>query len=231
MSPASFNIKLAGNLQIKAAAFSPQQLVALAGVAIHSLRDRCARASNVFDAPAKPYSTKGPIYIPISGRGTITRKLSTAVQRGMVGEIVSATKTSATLRRNKTTLGGREVFTSKDLGAMKKAGVIIGKKGSNAAIRDTGRSLRFENYAAYKTALGKSGLRDLELSGRMLNAIAIVNVTPTSVTVGFTREEEHKKAQGNQARDPWFGMSPLDREKILAEAKSFLAPPTATKVA
>jgi len=56
----------------------------------------------------------------------------------------------------------------------------------------------------------------------MLNAIAVVQVTTTSVTIGFTREEEHLKARGNQARDPWFGMSPNDRQFIMAQAQAFL---------
>jgi len=88
-------------------------------------------------------------------------------------------------------------------------------------VTDTGKSLKFANYAAYKIALGKSGLRDVELSGKMLNAISIVGMTATSVTVGFTREAEHEKAKGNQARDPFFGLSPNDRAIVSAVAKGF----------
>jgi len=148
MSSPSFNIKIAGNLKINAPAFSQQQLLALAGTAIHALRERCAVAVNANDAPALPYSTKGPIYVPISGRGTITRKLSESTGRGMVGEIRSANKAAGTvtLNRTKSTLGGREVFTSSDMRRMKLAGVVILKAGAKSPagggsliVRDTGR--------------------------------------------------------------------------------------------
>jgi hypothetical protein len=45
----------------------------------------------------------------------------------------------------------------------------------------------------------------------MLGAMAVVGQTANSVTIGWTRSEEERKAAGNQSRDPWFGISPSDR--------------------
>ena len=77
-----------------------------------TLRDAILGHPAHVDNPAKPYSLRGPIYVPISGRGTITRGLTTdTIRRGQVGNILSfdAGKKTVTLKRNKSTLGGREV--------------------------------------------------------------------------------------------------------------------------
>ena len=215
----SLNAKITGELRIKAPTVTPRDLVAIGGAAIHSLRERVAANRNVKDAPAKPYSPRGPIYVPISGRGQLKRG----------GQLV---------KRNKSTLGGREILTSADLRKLKLKGAIILKRGQKGGpakglvLRDTGKSIKFRDYAEYKRALGKSGLRDLELSGRMLNAIAIVRVDAFvvsgggvgggSVTIGFTRELEHLKAQGNQRRDEWWPLSPTDVVNVTKVAKQLL---------
>lgn len=163
-------------------------ITAIGGFGIQTVRQRVSRHINADDAPALPYSPKGPIYVPIFGVGEIQR----GKRQGQ--------------RRIKTNLGGRFGFNKRDL---KRMGVDF-----------TGqRSIRYENYAEFKKALGKSGERDLQLTGRMLNAITIVNQTPTSVSIGFTRQQEAKKAAGNQKRDPWFLFSPNDQALIRTQAE------------
>jgi hypothetical protein len=138
-----------------------------------------------------PYSPRGPIYVPVTGRG-----------------------------RTKSSFHGREVFTARDLRKMRDRGVLIiggkrskvqglpGSSGLVAGRTASGKSLKFSNWAAYKQSLGKSGQRDLELSGRMLGAMTIVASAPAYIDLGFTREQEMLKAMGNQERSPWFALAP-----------------------
>lgn len=229
----SFKVIVSTGVFLKVPTLTREQLTAIGGAGIHSIRERVAASRNVRDQPAKPYSPRGPIYVPIAGRGTITRKLTSDVLgRGQIGNALSfdAAAKTITFKRTKGTLKGREVITAKDLTRIRKSGVTITKKGgrnktapaAGIVARDTGKSLRFANYSEYKKALGKSGLRDLELSGKMLNAIVIVKQTERSVTIGFSREGEHAKGRGNQAREEWFGLSPKDRAFILAQAQKLL---------
>lgn len=207
MANTTFFLKVNGLTRFKAPIFTPSQVRAIGGAAIHELQERLDANKNVYDAPAKPYSPKGPIYVPISGRGM----------------------TKSGLKRNKSNLGGREIFTTKDMKKMKVAGVLVVKSGTAAVpkagqviARDTGKSLKFANYAEYKRALGKSGLRDNQLSGRMRNAIAIVSLAGSKCEIGFTRELEHLKARGNQKIDPWFGLSPSNKKAVIEFAKTLL---------
>ncbi len=231
--PGYVSSKVSGQFIIKVPTLDLKQMVELGGHAINSMRQRANSARNVYDNPAKPYSPRGPIYVPISGRGTITRGLtSDTIKRGQVGNIVSfdAGKKTVTLKRNKSTLGGREVLTVKDLSKLRAKGIIVLKKGAKTPkgggkliVRDTGKSIKFANWAEYKRALGKSGLRDLELSGRMLNAIVIARSGEGYVELSFAREEEHKKAQGNNRIDPWWGLSPSNQAFVLGQAARMLA--------
>ena len=51
-----------------------------------TLRDAILGHPAHVDNPAKPYSLRGPIYVPISDRSTITRGLTTdTIRRGQVG--------------------------------------------------------------------------------------------------------------------------------------------------
>ena len=121
--------------------------------------------------------------------------------------------------RSKRALGGREVLTSKDRTAIRQAG-----RGGLMGKTRGGKTTRFENYAAYKRALGKTGLRDLELSGRMLGSIGIVRLNANSVALGFIREAEHLKAKGNQGRDEWFALSPKDVAAVARKAAEIIQP-------
>jgi hypothetical protein len=109
--------------------------------------------------------------------------------------------------RTKTSLKGRQVLTEADLRAARRAGSKIARTRSK-------KSAKFPNYSAYKKALGKSGNRDLELSGSMLNSITIVRQSKNSVSYGFTREVERKKAEGNEKIAPFFGLSPDNQKQV-----------------
>lgn len=207
---------------------TPAQMTQLGGAIVERLRTRVAAFRNLNDAPAKPYSTRGPVYVPVSGVGTIVRGLKGV--GGKAGSTAFLKKNLSpeallkfTEKRNKTSLGGREVFTKQDIAKLKRSGVIGNKATALGRITPSGKSVKFANYAAYKKALGKSGNRDLELSGRMLGSLGIVQQTDTSVTIGFTRHQEERKAMGNQLRDPWFGLSPADSKYLTDLGGSLLA--------
>lgn len=209
----TFSIKVksgtvAGGLFVKAPTLTPAQLRTLGGVAIHAMRNRIAAHKDTSDGPLKVYSPKGPVYIPVAGKG-----------------------------RSISSMGGRNALTSKDVSVIRREGhaTILNKSGKNPSkskakpgapvgrITASGKSLKFENYSAYKRAIGKSGDVDLEVSGRMLNAIDIVRITPASVAIGFTRESERLKAEGNQRRRPFFGLSPSDKALVMQTAEQIFA--------
>lgn len=111
--------------------------------------------------------------------------------------------------RTKTSLAGRPILTPKDLRRARVGGIVIARTSSR-------KSAKFPNYAAYKKALGKTGQRDLELSGSMLRAITIVRIEKNAVVIGFTRDDERKKAEGNEKIDHWFELSPSDQARVIA---------------
>jgi len=164
--------------------------VALAAAVVTTIRMRARdRRHGVDDTPMKSYSPKGPIYVPITG--------------GKTGQ-------------TKTSLGGREVVTQKDLRVMRRRA----KAGQGPAVKisKTKKTVKFENYREYKLSLGKSGERDLELSGRMLRSIKPVRISAKEIIIGFGREEEMKKARANQKIERWFGFSQRDARQILQDA-------------
>jgi len=205
---------VSGLTRFKAPIFTPDQVTAIGGFAIEAIHKRVDACQNLQDQQAKPYSPRGPIYVPVTG-GSYHPK---------------GTLPGYKVKRTKTALGGREIFTPANIRRLKNsAGIVVVDKGSSASpqagkivVTRTRRSLKFANYSEYKKALGKSGLRDLELSGRMRGAIGIVKQTGSSVEIGFLREEEHKKAQGNQAIEPWFGLSPKDKKLVIEQARAML---------
>jgi len=195
-------------LRFKAPVLAPSNITYLAGVAVHEITARARAGRNLLDQSAKPYSAS-PVYIPLTGKG-----------------------------RTKTNLRGREVLTASDILKIKRAGLATfhhkGKEQKaagavakpdavKAKITNSKKSVRYNNRSEYKRAKGKPGYRDLEESGRMLNSIGIVSQNPSSVHIGFRREEEHKKAKGNQRIDPWYGLSPANRAVVLAKVKEIVS--------
>jgi hypothetical protein len=65
-------------------------------------------------------------------------------------------------------------------------------------------------YKTRKTQIGQPGIRNLMYSGAMLGALSIVDSSDKRVVIGFTRQGERKKAEYNQQKDPWFGISRRD---------------------
>jgi hypothetical protein len=120
------------------------------------------------------------------------------------------TRDGVTEKRSKTGLRGRFGFSGQQLKTM------------GIKVRRGRKTARFENYAAMKKAMGRSGRRDLSLTGRMLASLGIVQTTPTSVTIGFLEVAEERKARGNQKRDRFFGLSVTDRQKVIQFAKRIL---------
>lgn len=78
-------------------------------------------------------------------------------------------------------------------------------------------------YRAKKARMGQPPIRNLMFSGSMLGALTVVEATNDRVTVGFTRQAELVKAQKNDARSPWFGLSKSDEAKVVRFADDILA--------
>lgn len=189
ITPPAAQVRIPGPVELTNA-----QRHAIGGYAIETMRQRLGRFEGLTDTMMRPYSARGPVYAPVFGAG-----------------------------RSKASLGGVFGLSSKDVKAMYLKGTadvkLRGRRGFQGPNRKgvplatqtrSRKSMKFSNRAAYKRALGKSGNRDLEESGRMLNAITIVENTRDHITLGFSREEEHQKALGNQALAPWFGLSSRD---------------------
>lgn len=175
------------NVKLDAAA---RTRIGLFSIAI--MQERLDRCQNLRDLPALPYSTRGPVYMPVFGKGRTQKSL-----KGAFG------------------------FTSGDIRKMRNRGnaLIVGGRGPRAMTwagsgipiaGRTSKSLKFANWGEMKRALGRSGNRDLMLSGQMRGAIAIVQNTNNMVEIGFAREEVMPRALGNQQREAWFGMSPAN---------------------
>ncbi|GAC1700149.1 MAG: hypothetical protein NVS9B4_00990 [Candidatus Acidiferrum sp.] len=155
---------------------------------------------NVSDSSAKAYSPNGPIYVPVTGKS-----------------------------RTKASLGGREMLSRFDIHKARSfgSGGQFGRTAhgrtptANGSVTPSGKSIKFANYAAYKKFLGKSGDRDLELSGKMLNNIDILAISDTSVEIGFKSSEQEAKMLGNIRVDDEWGFSPSDAKAILDLVASY----------
>lgn len=112
--------------------------------------------------------------------------------------------------QTKTSLKGREVITRQLRKAAKTAGTDTHSSGKSRS----GRSMKFANRQAYKQYLGKSGQRDLEVSGAMLRSMKVVRAGVNFCAIGFGSSLQEAKARGNQAIDQWFGLSPADKLQV-----------------
>ena len=65
----------------------------------------------------------------------------------------------------------------------------------------------------YAVKKGRTGPRDLLLTSHMLRSI-YVHTTIYGAVIAFSDALAIAKAKGNQARTPWWGISPKDREKM-----------------
>lgn len=78
------------------------------------------------------------------------------------------------------------------------------------------RIRRYVDYADYKSSIGRNPIRDLFLTGAMLNSLRVTSVGDHGVRIGFPASQM-VKAHANQEREPMFGLSPADQRQIFAE--------------
>lgn len=78
-------------------------------------------------------------------------------------------------------------------------------------------------YRQKKAAIGQPPVRNMMFSGSMLGALTVVEASNDRVTVGFTRQAELAKAQKNDQRSPWFGLSKNDEAIVARFAESILS--------
>jgi hypothetical protein len=79
-------------------------------------------------------------------------------------------------------------------------------------------------YARQKTKRGGLNVRNLTLTGAMLDNLTLRSATTDRATIALTKNLERTKALANQRRSPWLGWSPRDQVAIAGEsAKIFNA--------
>lgn len=78
-------------------------------------------------------------------------------------------------------------------------------------------------YRNKKAAIGQPAIRNMMFSGSMLGALTITETSNDRVTVGFTRQAELAKAQKNDQRSPWFGLSKNDEAIVARFADDILS--------
>lgn len=67
-------------------------------------------------------------------------------------------------------------------------------------------------YPAYKTKEGLQGIRDLSLSGRMMNSLVVLSANNGSFALGSNDDKLDMVLQMNQRISVQWGLSPKDRE-------------------
>ena len=65
-------------------------------------------------------------------------------------------------------------------------------------------------YRKEKQRRGKAGIRDLNLTGGMLEAISVTTSEPGRSVVGIRGNFSNLKFRVNQFLSPWWGVSPTD---------------------
>lgn len=70
-------------------------------------------------------------------------------------------------------------------------------------------------YAKKKASIGQPAVRNLMFSGAMQGAMGVVEASTNRAVIGFTRRSETAKAEWNQKRSPWYGISRRDEEMIM----------------
>jgi hypothetical protein len=72
-------------------------------------------------------------------------------------------------------------------------------------------------YPGQKERRGDQPIRDWYFTGRTRNSMAILSMTDTAVTVGFSDPEGARRAAINNAREKQFGLSRSDHEALRTE--------------
>lgn len=66
---------------------------------------------------------------------------------------------------------------------------------------------------------GGRQVRDLRLTGSMLNNLTVRSATENQVRIALTRQADRQKALRNQQISPWLGWSPADIQAVEAAAR------------
>jgi len=70
------------------------------------------------------------------------------------------------------------------------------------------------SYAKQKEKAGAQPVRDLRLTGAMLTARQVTEVSDNTVTVGFTDPLQEAKAAHNEQIEPMLGVSPENKRQL-----------------
>jgi len=87
---------------------------------------------------------------------------------------------------------------------------------------DTAMPPLTRGYAAVKSRKGGAPLRDLHLTGDMLNNLTVRAVNEQNARIAFTESLARTKALANEQLYPWLGWAPSDVRAVLAEAQKLL---------
>ena len=71
-------------------------------------------------------------------------------------------------------------------------------------------------YAKTKGAKGKNPVRDWTMSGNTLRAMAVLSANENRAVIGFNNPIAARVARFNNLRERAFGVSPLDRQVLVA---------------
>lgn len=82
---------------------------------------------------------------------------------------------------------------------------------------------RIGGYAGYKIRRVGVAIRNLRLSGEMLDALSVRAVEATSARIDITTRDGRVKAARNERRAPWFGFSPQDQANMAAASRTMLS--------
>lgn len=72
------------------------------------------------------------------------------------------------------------------------------------------------SYAKFKLRKGGSGIRDWKLTGRLRGSMKVLSAGPNKVTLGFTDDVANARAFFNNQRTRQYGVSPSDKQTLLA---------------
>jgi hypothetical protein len=88
-----------------------------------------------------------------------------------------------------------------------------------------------QSYADRKRAKGLQPIRDWTWRGRTLRSMAVLSASPNRGVIGFTDAQTDVIAHINNQRERAFGVSPKDREKLIAAVREVQTGVAIVKVA
>jgi hypothetical protein len=132
--------------------------------------------------------------------------------------------TSFKLTGSKPNIGRGIAFSAFQMQRLADVGLRSVKARAKAGIGsdDTAMPPLTRGYAAVKSRKGGAPLRDLHLTGAMLDNLTVRAVNEENVRIAFTESLARTKALANEQRYPWLGWAPSDVRVILAEAQKML---------